>query len=77
MENIKIPVYTTTGFMIFYLFCILFKLPYPLIMTTFLWLNFLIVWMVIRVLKDGKASTKTFEESWYEDGPQRAGALPE
>ena len=36
----------------------------------FLIMNALLIWMVIRILKDGIAPKLTFEEQWYEDQPK-------
>jgi hypothetical protein len=51
----------------FYVLTPYLGVPYALISTLFISLNILIVWMVIRVLKDGVPSTKKFSENWYED----------
>jgi hypothetical protein len=42
-------------------------IPLALFSTLFLFLNGLLIWMVISVLKDGIPSNKRFEECWYED----------
>ena len=38
-----------------------------LLMVLFLTLNAAFIWMVIRILKDGEPSTKSFDDYFYED----------
>jgi len=67
MKNIRFPVYFTSMVLAFYTLTPYLGVPYALVSTLFLSLNILIIWMVVRVLKDGVPSTKKFSESWYED----------
>ena len=67
MKNIQFPVYFTSLVLVFYTLTPYIGVPYALIATLFLSLNILIIWMVVRVLKDGVPSSKRFSESWYED----------
>jgi hypothetical protein len=69
MKPIRFIILFTTAYLLFYALT-----PYiesiPVRVTVILWLlsHVLIVYMVIRVLRKGVASTKTFEEGyWYED----------
>ena len=67
MKNIQFPVYFTSLVLAFYTLTPYMGVPYALVSTLFLSLNVLIVWMVVRVLKDGIPSNKTFDDSWYDD----------
>ncbi|MEM1408913.1 MAG: hypothetical protein AAGG59_19170 [Bacteroidota bacterium] len=67
MNKIKVPVTATTLFLIFYTITPYVGLPYPFVFASFVTINVLTIWMVIRVLKDGEPSGKTFNEQWYDD----------
>ena len=69
MQNIKIPVFLTTAVLVFYTMTPFIGVPYALISTIFLLINGMLIWMVIRVLKDGVPSGKKFEDRWYDDIP--------
>ncbi|MEJ2005626.1 MAG: hypothetical protein P8X57_11825 [Cyclobacteriaceae bacterium] len=43
------------------------NMVFAIIFTLFMMLNFFTIWMVIRILKDGTPTDKTFEDYWYED----------
>jgi len=71
MKKLIIPISFTTTVWLFYQVS-------PIFDPTFLWLTimqiflvFLMGWMVIRTLKDGEASDKTFEDHFYEDSDYR------
>ena len=67
MRKIKVPITITTLFLTFYTISPYMGLPYPFIFASFVTVNLLTIWMVIRILKDGEASKKTFSEQWYDD----------
>lgn len=67
MKKIKVPITITTLFLTFYTISPYMGLPYPFIFASFVTVNVLTIWMVIRILKDGEASKKTFNEQWYDD----------
>ncbi|MCG8385936.1 MAG: hypothetical protein MJA30_10370 [Cytophagales bacterium] len=67
MRKIKVPITITTLFLTFYTISPYMGLPYPFIFASFVTVNILTIWMVIRILKDGEASKKTFSEQWYDD----------
>lgn len=69
MKNIQIPVYGTTIMLCIYSMTPVLGFTWAVVFNLFLIMNFLLIWMVIRVLKDGVASTATFEEKWYDDQP--------
>ena len=67
MKNIQFPVYFTSLVLAFYAMTPYLGVPYALVSTLFLALNVMIIWMVVRVLKDGVPSQHTWEETWYDD----------
>ena len=69
MKRIKTPIAVTTLFLTFYTISPYMGLPYPFIFASFVTVNVLTIWMVIRILRDGEASKKTFSEQWYDDVP--------
>jgi hypothetical protein len=56
-----------TGFMLLYLLSILFQFPGEWIFDLYLLSPFVIVWMVMRILKDPYSTDKTFDEYFYQD----------
>ena len=69
MEAVKFPIFITTGVLIVYIMATSLGMPYPIAFSLFMLTNGLTIWMVIRVLKDGRPSEYTFEEKWYDDSP--------
>lgn len=67
MEKIKYPIAITTLVLLVYTLMPYVGLPFAIIFFTMLLLTGLTVWMVIGILKDGKAPDITFEDQWYED----------
>jgi len=67
MEKIRIPVFLTTAVLICYTLTPFLGVPTALISTLFLIINGMLIWMVLRVLKDGVPSGQTFDEKWYDD----------
>lgn len=67
MENLHKPVGITTLILILYLVSVYTNMVFAIVFLLFMILNFFTIWMVIRILKDGKPSQKTFEDHWYED----------
>ena len=72
MKNIKFPIYLTSSVLAFYAMTPFMGVPYALVTTLFLSLNVLIIWMVVRVLKDGVPSQHRWTDSWYEDYDSKA-----
>jgi hypothetical protein len=73
MENIKFPILFTTSYLILFALVPWFGASLETMVILFLFSPFLIVWMVIRILKDGKPSGKKFNEGhFYEDWDYRA-----
>jgi len=67
MEGIRFPVYFTSAVLLLYVTTAALEFPYAVIFWLFVLVNGLLIWMVYRVLKDGKPSEKSFEEVFYED----------
>ncbi len=67
MKEIIKPVAITTLILVFYLISVYSNMVFAVVFMLFLMLNFFTIWMVIRVLKDGQPSQKTFDDYWYED----------
>ncbi len=67
MKEIFKPIAITTLILVFYLISVYTNMVFAVVFLLFLMLNFFTIWMVIRVLKDGQPSQKTFEDYWYED----------
>jgi hypothetical protein len=67
MEKIWFPIVFTTVFMVF-VNIIPFLGVAPALLAFLLLLSpALVIWMVLKTLKDGIPSEKTFETHWYED----------
>jgi membrane protein implicated in regulation of membrane protease activity len=67
MEKIIFPLALTSLVLVMYCLACLFLIPFPMVISLFLGLHVLLLWMVYRVLKDGTPSKYTFDEKWYED----------
>lgn len=73
MENIKFPVLFTTAFLLIYSILPVVGVGFSVMKILFVLSQVLVVWLVIRVLKDGKPSEKKFNEGdWYEDSDYKA-----
>lgn len=66
MNRIIFPLSFTTFLAFVYVIAAAFNFPYPIVVTLFCVLPIAIIWMVIKILKDGEHSGKTFEEYFYE-----------
>jgi hypothetical protein len=67
MEKIKIPILITTLFMLSVNLMPFLGVAYSIILFLLSIAPLMVIWMVIRTLKDGVPSEKTFETHWYED----------
>ena len=65
--SLEVVIGIATGFMLLYMLSILFQFPDPWIFNLCLLSPFVIVWMVIRILKDPYTTDKTFDEYFYQD----------
>lgn len=69
MKNFVIKlVWFTTGFVFIFTGLCQVKTPVTLLMILFIIGNFLIPFMVFKVLRDNYTTYKTFKD-WYEDNP--------
>ncbi len=64
MNEIRIPVTVTSIVLFIYMMLAVINAPYPLIMTFFLTVNILLVWMVYKILTKGKPSKKRFNPNY-------------
>ncbi len=71
MKNLFLPIAATTLVLFIYLISVYSNVVFNVVFLLFVTLNILIVWMVIRILKDGEPSGRTFEDQWYEDEPPK------
>ncbi len=70
MKNIKFPVILTTSLLLIYTVMPQFNGPEEVIMGLFIVLPFFMIWMVVRVLKDGEPSQYKWDEGvMYDDMP--------
>lgn len=67
MKAIKFPIYFTSSVLLLYLVTAALEFPFAIVFWLFVLINGLLVWMVYRVLKDGKPSEKSFDDVFYED----------
>ncbi len=67
MKNLKLPVFTATAFLCTYAVIGFFESLEPFLFFMFSISPIVVIWMVIRVLKDGVLSSYTFDEKLYED----------
>ena len=67
MDGIRFPVYFTSAVLLLYVMSAAMAFPYAIVFWLFVLVNGLFIWMVYKVLKDGKPSEKSFEEVFYED----------
>lgn len=71
MKNIKFPVTFASLYLLVYSIGPFVGAPEKLIITIFLFLPIVTIWMVIRILKDGEDTQLEFDEGHlYEDMPQ-------
>jgi hypothetical protein len=77
MQRIQIPLFLGTLFMLVYNFSPYMGFSDNVIVSMFLLSPLVVIWMVVRILKDGKPSTKTFTEHFYEDHAYRRAPIRE
>lgn len=73
MKSLASCISLTTGVVIIYVVTSTLPVGFPVVFWLFLLSQGLLIWMVIRILKDPGKSTKTFETHFYEDFPVRRG----
>ncbi|MEM7548915.1 MAG: hypothetical protein AAF363_04540 [Bacteroidota bacterium] len=67
MGQLSKAVLIVSSVLVIYLISISFQFSFSWIFLLFITLHFLLVWLVIKILKDPNPSTKTFERYFYED----------
>ena len=67
MDKIRFPIVAVTLYMLLFNMFPFLGVGYSVLGTMFLLSPLVTIWMVIKVLKDGEASKKTFDNYWYED----------
>ena len=67
MKKIKWPVTLVTCFVVIYHFTPLLGFSDEAIMSLFIIAPFLLIWMTIKILKQGVPTDKTFDDYFYED----------
>lgn len=71
MEKLRIPILLSSLYLLVYTLSTL--VPVHLVLPLFLFSvsPLVVLWLVYKVLKDGKESSLTFDEAFYEDHPYR------
>ena len=67
MERIRIPIFLATLILLAYTISTQLNVNYSFIFFLFVLMHVAFIWMVIKILKDGEASKKSFDEFFYED----------
>jgi hypothetical protein len=68
MEKIKAPILVVSLILLFYTITPFIGIPYQITSFLFAISPLLVIWMVIRILKDGRHSGKTWSEGFrYEN----------
>jgi len=71
MEGVKIPVFVSTLYVIFYTISPYIGIPEGFIIAMYLFAPFVVLWLVLSILINGKDSGRKFSDGyWYDDmGP--------
>jgi hypothetical protein len=74
MKSLAACISITTGVVVIYVVMSTLPVAFPIVFWLFLLSQGMLIWMVVRILKDPqKSSTRTFESHFYEDAPIRRG----
>ncbi len=71
MKSISAVISLTTGVVLVYIIASVLPLGFAVAFWLLVLSQGLLIWMVIRILKDKRTSDKTFETHFYEDSPIR------
>lgn len=71
MKSISAVISLTTGVVLIYVIASTLAVGFAVAFWLLLLSQGLLIWMVIRILKDKRTSDKTFETHFYEDSPIR------
>lgn len=67
MKRIHFPIFLATLYVVIYQLSPYMGFTENAIISMFVLSPVVVIWMVVRVLKDGEPSTKTFTDHFYED----------
>ncbi|WP_407524247.1 hypothetical protein PDL71_01005 [Lacibacter sp. MH-610] len=67
MKELRIPVFFVSALVLMYAVSPQLGFSDDAVVLFFLLLPLPVIWMVVRILKDGTPSSKTWEEYFYED----------
>jgi threonine/homoserine/homoserine lactone efflux protein len=73
MRSLGSCISLTTGVVVIYVVVSTLPVAFPIVFWLFLLSQALLIWMVVRILKAPRTSTRTFETHFYEDAPFRPG----
>lgn len=73
MKSLGACISVTSAVVLVYVITSTLPVAFPVVFWLFLLSQGLLIWMVIRILKDPWKSDKTFETHFYEDSPIRRG----
>lgn len=71
MKQLRIPVFFVSALVLIYAVSPQLGFSDDAVVLFFLLLPLPVIWMVVRILKDGTPSSKTWEEHFYEDHPYK------
>ena len=71
MKQLRIPVFFVSALVLIYAVSQQLGFSDDALVLFFLLLPLPVIWMVVRILKDGTPSSKTWEEHFYEDHPYK------
>ncbi len=77
MDKLQYPITATTIFVIFYNALPWLGATDTLIVTIFAVAPLPVIWMIVRILKDGTPSPQTWDEYFYEDHAYRRNGQEE
>ena len=67
MSSLSGVISLTTGVVILYVMFSRLPVAFAVVFSLFLLSQAMLIWMVVRILKDKRKSVKTFETHFYED----------
>ncbi len=71
MKSLNTVISLTTGVVLVYVIASTLPVGFAIVFWLLLLSQGLLIWMVIRILKDKRTSTRTFDTHFYEDSPIR------
>ena len=77
MKQLRIPVFFVSALVLLYAVSPQLGFSDDAVVLFFLLLPLSVIWMVVRILKDGTPSSKTWDEHFYEDHPYKRNGTEE